>query len=198
MADVLGRGSVGEGKGWAGCHRGSPKETALKGPKDANLNDDARGEPNQQVRRLPGRSVRPYRGGALREGHRPPREVQDRTRALRTGDTGVGVRQLIPFAPSLNIGTARRWTVGRDAEKVGGFGSRSFRVSEESTASKRKEHLILEYAQRRLSCVVGGRAATATPGRTNEGRGILGRGIERSGVRDKDELQVGAYRTQGV
>jgi hypothetical protein len=58
--------------------------------------------------------------------------VQDRTPALRTGNTGVGVRQLIPFAPSLNIGKYRRWAVGRDAERVGGFGSRSFRVSEES------------------------------------------------------------------
>jgi hypothetical protein len=54
---------------------------------------------------------------------------------------------LIHFAPSLNISAARRWAVGRDAERVGGTGSCSFRVSEESAASKRKEHLILEYAQ---------------------------------------------------
>jgi len=39
------------------------------------------------------------KGGALREGHRPPREVQDRTRVFGPGDSGVGARQLMPFAP---------------------------------------------------------------------------------------------------
>src|SRR5215208_747159 len=60
---------------------------------------DAGGDPNQQGRRPPGRSVRPYRGGALQEGTRSLREVQVRTRSFGPGDVGVGARRLIPLTP---------------------------------------------------------------------------------------------------
>ena len=39
--------------------------------------------------------------------------------------------------------TSRRWAAWCDAERVGVFGSRNFRASEKSTASKRMEHSLL-------------------------------------------------------
>ena len=39
--------------------------------------------------------------------------------------------------------TGRRSVAWCDAERVGGFGSRHFRASEKSTASKRMEHTLL-------------------------------------------------------
>ena len=63
---------------------------------------------------------RPYRGGALQEGPRSPREVQERTWAFGPENTGVWSPPPDTFYPrSLRIDTSRRWAVCCDAERVG-------------------------------------------------------------------------------
>src|SRR5215218_8560265 len=48
-----------------------------------------------------------------------------------------------------------------------------------------EEH-VFEYGHRDVSCVVGGGAPTATPGRTNEGCGLPRSGLGRDRIRDED------------
>jgi hypothetical protein len=50
---------------------------------------------------------------------------------------------LIPFTPIPTHGHEPPVGGLCDAERVGGFGSRHFRASEQSTASKRMEHTLL-------------------------------------------------------
>jgi hypothetical protein len=63
------------------------------------------------------------------------------------------------------------------------------RVAVQGISRRRAEADILEHGQRDLSCVVGGCAPTATPGRTNEGCGLPGSGLGRGRIRDEDGSQ---------
>jgi hypothetical protein len=67
---------------------------------------------------------------------------------IEPGRSGQEISELEPAASyllpsSLRMDTSRRWAAWCDAERVGGFGSRHFRASEKSTASKRMEHTLL-------------------------------------------------------